>query len=96
MERSQPSCLKRMITVVTDKLICINAVFFPHYRAEPAMSTLEKIIFLADAIEPGQGLSVRSKTAEKNRGYTDLDRACMDYAWQRSSGVREEQRRAYR
>ena len=46
-----------------------------HTTGRAGMSTLEKIIFLADAIEPGRnypGVSEIRKAAE-----TDLDRACI-------------------
>ena len=52
----------------------INAVAF-HTTGRKGMSVLEKIIFLADAIEPGRnypGVEEMRKTA-----YTDLDKACI-------------------
>ena len=52
----------------------INAVAL-HTTGRKGMSVLEKIIFLADAIEPGRnypGVEEMRKTA-----YTDLDKACI-------------------
>ncbi|MFR4798348.1 MAG: HD domain-containing protein, partial [Lentihominibacter sp.] len=52
----------------------IIAVAF-HTTGRKGMSVLEKIIFLADAIEPGRnypGVEEMRKTA-----YTDLDKACI-------------------
>ena len=40
------------------------------------MSLLEKIIFLADAIEPGRDYPGVEET--RKLAYIDLDRACMD------------------
>lgn len=59
---------------VTDEDI-INAVSF-HTTGRAGMSTLEKIIFLADAIEPGRDYPSVEKL--RKTAYTDLDRACMD------------------
>jgi predicted HD superfamily hydrolase involved in NAD metabolism len=52
----------------------LNAVRY-HTTGRPRMSTLEKVIFLADSIEPGRnypGVEEIRKIAE-----TDLDRACL-------------------
>ena len=52
----------------------LNAVRY-HTTGRPGMSTLEKVIFLADSIEPGRnypGLEEIRKMAE-----TDLDKACL-------------------
>ena len=52
----------------------LNAIAY-HTTGRAGMSTLEKIIFLADAIEPGRnypGVEEIRKTAE-----TDLDGACI-------------------
>lgn len=52
----------------------INAVAY-HTTGRAGMSVLEKIIFLADAIEPGRNYP----TVEETRAlaYEDLDRACI-------------------
>lgn len=52
----------------------INAVSF-HTTGRAGMSTLEKVIFLADAIEPGRNYP----TVEETRAlaYVDLDKACI-------------------
>ncbi len=52
----------------------INAVSY-HTTGRAGMSKLEKIIFLADAIEPGRSYP----TVEETRAlaYVDLDRACI-------------------
>lgn len=52
----------------------INAVSY-HTTGRAGMSRLEKIIFLADAIEPGRNYP----TVEETRAlaYVDLDRACI-------------------
>ncbi|MBR0596652.1 bis(5'-nucleosyl)-tetraphosphatase (symmetrical) YqeK [Clostridiales bacterium BAD-6] len=58
---------------ITDEDV-INAVSY-HTTGRPHMSNLEKIIFLADAIEPNRkypGVEELRKLA-----YQDLDRACM-------------------
>ncbi|MEE0742451.1 MAG: bis(5'-nucleosyl)-tetraphosphatase (symmetrical) YqeK [Emergencia sp.] len=58
---------------ITDPDI-INAVSF-HTTGRPGMSLLEKIIYIADAIEPGRqypGVDKLRETAERN-----LDEACL-------------------
>ncbi|NLD20313.1 MAG: HD domain-containing protein [Clostridiales bacterium] len=52
----------------------LNAVSY-HTTGRAGMSKLEKIIFLADAIEPGRNYP----TVEETRAlaYTDIDRACI-------------------
>ncbi len=53
----------------------INAVAF-HTTGRAGMSVLEKIIFLADAIEPGRDYP--SVEELRKTAYINLDRACMD------------------
>ena len=58
---------------VTDSDI-LNAVSF-HTTGRPAMSLLEKIIYIADAVEPNRnypGVDILRQAAEK-----DLDEACL-------------------
>lgn len=59
---------------ITDRDI-LNAVSY-HTTGRAGMSTLEKIVYLADAIEPARdypGVEKLRQLAE-----TDLDRACLD------------------
>ena len=52
----------------------LNAILY-HTTGRPGMSTLEKIVFLADAIEPGRkspGVQEIRKMAE-----TDINKACL-------------------
>lgn len=53
----------------------LNAVAY-HTTGRKGMSTLEKIIFLADAIEPGR--SYPSVEESRFLAYEDLDRACLN------------------
>ncbi|MFR6258731.1 MAG: bis(5'-nucleosyl)-tetraphosphatase (symmetrical) YqeK [Anaerovoracaceae bacterium] len=53
----------------------IDAVAY-HTTGRAGMSLLEKIIFLADAIEPGRDYPGVEET--RKLAYIDLDRACMD------------------
>lgn len=53
----------------------INAVAF-HTTGRAGMSVLEKIIFLADAIEPGRTYPTVEDTRRK--AYENLDIACLD------------------
>lgn len=52
----------------------INAVAY-HTTGRAGMSRLEKIIFLADAIEPGRSYPTVEET--RSLAYIDLDRACI-------------------
>lgn len=52
----------------------INAVSF-HTTGRAGMSRLEKIIFLADAIEPGRNYPSVEET--RRLAYIDLDKACI-------------------
>lgn len=52
----------------------INAVAY-HTTGRAGMSKLEKIIFLADAIEPGRNYPTVEET--RSMAYVDLDRACI-------------------
>lgn len=52
----------------------INAVAY-HTTGRAGMSKLEKIIFLADAIEPGRNYPTVEET--RSIAYEDLDRACI-------------------
>jgi len=52
----------------------LNAVAY-HTTGRAGMSTLEKIIFLADAIEPGRSYPTVEET--RSIAYMDLDRACI-------------------
>lgn len=52
----------------------INAVSY-HTTGRSGMSTLEKIIFIADAIEPGR--SYPGVDEIRRRAYKDLDAACI-------------------
>ncbi len=52
----------------------INAVAF-HTTGRAGMSTLEKIVFLADAIEPGRDYP--SVERLRKLAYEDLDKACI-------------------
>ena len=52
----------------------INAVAY-HTTGRAGMTKLEKIIFLADAIEPGRNYSTVEET--RSLAYIDLDRACI-------------------
>ncbi len=65
--------MAREIFEIDDEEI-LNAIAY-HTTGRAGMSTLEKIIFLADAIEPGRnypGVDEIRRTAE-----TDLDQACI-------------------
>jgi len=52
----------------------LNAVAF-HTTGRAGMSTLEKIVFLADAIEPGRNYPTVEET--RSLAYIDLDKACI-------------------
>lgn len=53
----------------------LNAVSY-HTTGRAGMSRLEKIIFLADAIEPGRSYPTVEET--RRLAYIDLDRACIN------------------
>ena len=59
--------------LVSDEDI-INAVSY-HTTGRAGMSLLEKIVFLADAIEPGRNYPTVEET--RKLAYLDLDRACI-------------------
>lgn len=59
---------------ITDEDI-INAVSY-HTTGRAGMSVLEKILFLADAIEPGR--SYPSVDETRRLAYEDLDKACIN------------------
>ena len=52
----------------------LNAVRY-HTTGRPGMSLLEKIIFIADAIEPGRSYPGAEKIREA--AFSDIDRACI-------------------
>lgn len=58
---------------IKDKDI-LNAVSY-HTTGRAGMSKLEKIIFLADAIEPGRNYPTVDET--RRLAYTDIDKACI-------------------
>ena len=58
---------------ITDRDV-LNAVSF-HTTGRPGMSMLEKIIFIADAAEPGRTYEGAEKIRET--AYTDIDKACL-------------------
>lgn len=59
---------------ITDEEI-INAISY-HTTGREGMSVFEKIIFLADAIEPGRTYPTVDET--RALAYVDLDRACIN------------------
>lgn len=61
-------------TLGIDDLDMLNAVRF-HTTGRPGMSLLEKVIYLADAIEPGRSYSGVEELRELAE--SDLDRACL-------------------
>ena len=66
-------CLMERDFSITDEDI-LNAVSY-HTTGRAGMSLLEKVVFLADAIEPGR--SYPSVEMIRNTAKTDLDKACL-------------------
>lgn len=69
-----------------EDLELLNAVSY-HTTGRAGMTLLEKIIFLADAIEPGRKYPDVEKIREM--AYVDIDRACIDSLERTVKYVRE-------
>lgn len=81
-ERKNPSLLHAKVGSViameeykVDDIDIINAIM-NHTTGRPGMSTLEKIIFIADYIEPGRN-KAQNLTEIRKMAFCDLDKALM-------------------